>query len=201
MKHIPSRAALAGALALAATFAPAAAAQAHARCRPSASRTLAADSYARVYGRHGKAYVCVRASGRTSRLAGASPQTDQFALGGKWVGWSSTPSDPTALPDSVVTVMRITDHYVNPYFYPFDLNETVNRIVVLADGAAAWAMTPTPGSDTSYTEIQGTDRSNNPPDQFSDDHTNVIASSLAAGPGRTVTWSYDDGTTGSQLMY
>jgi hypothetical protein len=45
----------------------------------------------------------------------------------------------------------------------------IDKIVVLGDGAAAWAMSPTPNSDSNYTDIQGTDRSNHPADQFSDD--------------------------------
>jgi hypothetical protein len=195
-----------------ATFAvalgPAALAQAKTgrSCTPRHSQTLAHDSYARVYGKNGSAYVCINANGRTTRLAGASPAADQFALGGKWVGWSSNPvidsSNPQpGLPHSVVTVMHIPDHFINDRWYPGQLNETIDKIVVLSDGAAAWAMTPPAGSDSSYTEIQGTDRSGHPADQFSDDHTDVIGSSLRALGGKTITWHYSDATTGTQALY
>ena len=49
---------------------------------------------------------------------------------------------PSRMPDSIVTVMHIPNRSVNPGSYPFQTNETVDKIVVLGDGAAAWAMTP-----------------------------------------------------------
>ena len=175
-------------------------------CNPRHSQALAHDSYARVYGKNGSAYVCINANGRTARLAGASPSADQFALGGKWVGWSSNPvidpSNPQPdVPHSVVTVMHIPDHFINDRWYPGQLNETIDKIVVLSDGAAAWAMTPPTGSDSSFTEVQGTDRSGHPADQFSDDHTDVIGGSLRLLHGKMITWRYIDGTSGTQALY
>ncbi|HUO71918.1 MAG TPA: hypothetical protein VMU39_14185 [Solirubrobacteraceae bacterium] len=200
-----TRLALAALATLAASFGPAALAQAKQTCTPSHSTTLASDSYARVYGRHGNAYVCIRASGKTSLLQGASPAGDHFALGGTYVGWSSSPapdpSNPSALPHSIVTVMHIPDHRVNDRWYPAELNETVDKIVVLSDGAAAWAMTPPPGSDGAFTEIQGTDRAGHPADQFSDDHADVVGSSLHILAGKTIAWRYADGTTGTQTLF
>ncbi len=187
------------------TLAPAAIAQAKQHCQPPGSHTLASDSYARVYGLHGKVYVCVKSSGKTSQLQGASPATNKFALGGKYVGWSSDPntSDPnnpqSGPANSVVTVMRISDRSVNDYWYPFQTNENVDKIVVASDGAAAWAMTPVP-ADGSFTDVQGTDRPNHPADQFSDDHADVIGSSLQIH-GKTVSWRYTDGTSGSQTLF
>jgi hypothetical protein len=187
---------------LAATLAPAAMAQAKQSCTPKNSRTLASDSYARVYGKSGKAYVCIKSNGRTTLLANASPNGDQFALGGKWVGWSSSDrSDPSIPLHSIITVMRISDHFINDRWYPGQLNERIDKIVVLSDGAAAWAMTPPPGSDAAFTAVQGTDRAGHPADQFSDDHTNVVASSLHVISGKTIGWSYDDGTHGKQKLY
>jgi hypothetical protein len=197
-----TRLGLAALATLAASLAPAAAAQAKQTCRPAHSHTLASDSYARVYGKNGNAYVCVKASGRTTRLQHASPASDQFALGGKWVGWSSSdPTDPSVLPNSIVTVMHNPDHFINDQWYPGQLNETVDKIVVLSDGAAAWAMTPPAGSDSSFTEIQGTDRNNHPADQFSDDHADVIGTSLQIVGGKTIGWKYTDGTSGTQALY
>jgi hypothetical protein len=118
---------------------PVAAAQAKQHCHPSGSHTLASDSYARVYGLGGNAYVCVKSNGKTTQLRNASPATNKFAIGGKFVGWSSDPdtsgSDPQSGPqNSVVTVMRISDRSVNDYWYPFQTNENVDKIVV-ASGA------------------------------------------------------------------
>ena len=73
------------------------------RCQPNGSRTLASDSYARVYGKTGNAYVCVKATGATTRLKGASPVNDRFALGGQWVAYSSSTTH------SVVNVMHIPE--------------------------------------------------------------------------------------------
>jgi hypothetical protein len=186
----------------AATLAPASLAQAKQTCNPKHSQTLASDSYARVYGKSGKSYVCVKGSGKTTLLQNASPNSDKFALGGKYVGWSSSdPTDPSVLPHSIVTVMHIPDHFINDRWYPGQLNETIDKIVVISDGAAAWAMTPPPNSDGSFTEIQGTDRSGHPADQFSDDHTDVIGSSLRVLHGKTIGWKYIDGTHGSQKLY
>ena len=197
-----TRLALAALTTIAATLAPAALAQAKQSCSPRHSQTLASDGYARVYGKHGNAYVCVKRTGRTTILHNASPAGDQFALGGRYVGFSSSdPTDATVPPHSIVTVMHIPDRFVNDYWYPFQTNETVDKIVVLSDGAAAWAMTPTPGGDSTFTDVQGTDRVNHPPDQFSDDHTDVVGSSLRVMSGKTITWSYSDGTTGTQALY
>jgi hypothetical protein len=199
-----SRLALAALATIAASFGPATLAQAKQTCKPKHSSTLASDSYARVYGKNGNAYVCVRASGRTTLLQGASSTGDQFALGGKYVGWSSSPApdptNPSLLPHSIVTVMHIPDRFINDQWYPFELNETADKIVVLSDGAAAWAMTP-PASDGSFTEVQGTDRMGHPADQFSDDHADVVGSSLRVLSGKTITWQYVDGTSGTQTLF
>ena len=180
-------------------------AQAKQTCSPRHATTLASDSYARVYGMNGNAYVCVRSNNKTSKLNGASPSGDQFALGGKFVAYTTSaapdPNNPSLLPHSIVTVMHIPDHGVNASWYPFDTNETVDKVVVLSDGAAAWAMTPAPGGDGNLTQIQGTDRNNHPPDQFSDDHADVIGSSLHVTGGKTIAWRYVDGTSGSQMLF
>ena len=136
MTRHSTRIAVAALAALAASLAPAAIAQAKPQtCSPRHSTTLAGDSYARVYGKHGNAYVCVRASGRTTLLQGATPGNDVFALRGRYVAYSSGSQD------SIVTVMHIPNRHVNPYWYPFDTNMHVEGIVVKSDGAAAWAAT------------------------------------------------------------
>lgn len=197
---------IAAAASLAVTLGPAAIAQAKApHCHRPGTQTLATDSYARVYGLNGHAYVCIKSSGKTTLLQGASPATNKFALGGKWVGWSSDPVvDPTdpqpGLPNSVVTVMRIPDHFVSDQWYPLQTNENVDKLVVASDGAAAWAISPPPGDDSSYTIVQGTDRQGHPADQFSDDHADLIGSSLKIS-GKTVSWQYTDGTSGSQALF
>jgi hypothetical protein len=188
-----TRMAVAALATFAASLAPAALAQATAQtCKPRHSTTLAGDGYARVYGKNGNAYVCVKANGRTTRLRGATPGNDVFALGGKYVAYSSGPQD------SIVTVMHIPNRRVNPYSYPFDTNMHVEGIVVKSDGAAAWAATsPSDGS----TLVQGTDRSNHPPDQFSDDSRTVVTTSLRSLHGKAIGWSYTDGGSGTATLY
>ena len=196
-----TRICLAALSALALVLVPASLAQAKQKCHPRHSRTLASNDYARVYGKGASAYVCIKHNGKTTKLNGAMPTSDQFALGGKWVGWSSSdPSDPSILPHSIVTVMRIPDHFINSRWYPGQLNEKIDKIVVIKDGAAAWAMTPPP-SDPNFTEVQGTDRAGHPADQFSDDHADVVGSSLHKIGGKKISWKYTDGTTGTQTLY
>lgn len=200
-----TRLALAALATLGAALAPAAAAQARPKCAPPHSATIVQNGFARVYGLNGEAYVCIKRNGRKTLLAGASPNGDVFALGGKFVGWSSS-TDPNAdpgtqlLPHSVITVMHIPDRHVDDYRYPFETNETVDKIVVASDGAAAWAITPPPNSDSAFTIVQGTDRQSHPEDQFSDDHADTIGTSLRIH-GKTVTWRYVDGTTGSERLF
>jgi hypothetical protein len=197
------RIALATAVTAAATLAPAAIAQAKPKhCQPTGSQTLAADSYARAYGQGGKAYICIKSSGKKTLLANATPGTDKFALGGKYVGWTSTdPTDPTEPPNDVITVMHIPDHALATNYYPFHTNERVDKLVVVSDGAAAWALTPLPTDDQSNPIIQGTDRQGHPPDQFSDDSKTLVTTSLHVVSGKTVGWSYSDGSTGTQALY
>jgi hypothetical protein len=192
--------------ALAASLGPAAIAQAKQQnhCRPAGSQTLAFDSYARVYGLNGNAYVCIKSSGKRTLLQNATPGTDQFAVGGKWVGWSSSsPTDPTILPHSILTVMHIPNHFVNGQWYPFQTNQPIAKIAVISDGAAAWALDADPNDNTTNAIIQGTDRQNHPADQFSDDSEGspIVGSSLHVVGGKTVGWSYADGTTGTQALY
>ncbi len=51
--------------------------------------------------------------------------------------------------------MHIPNRSVNKYWYPFQTNETVDKLVVLSDGATAWAITPPGGaSDGNFTIVQ-----------------------------------------------
>ncbi len=196
-----TRLAVAAAATFAASLGPAALAQASVKCQPHGSHTITQNSQVRVYGKNGSAYACDKGSGRTTLLQNASPSSDTFALGGKWVGWSSSdPTDSTVLPHSIVTVMRASDRFVNSHWYPGELNETIDKIVVLSDGAAAWAITPEAGSD-GFTIVQGTDRNGHPADQFSDDHTDLVGSSLHLISGKTIGWKYTDGTKGTQALF
>ncbi len=157
--------------------------------------TLAADSYARVYANvHGNAFVCVKATGKTRRLSGGTT-SGHFALGGKWVAWTSTGSAT----NSQVTVMHIPDGLV-PSTYPFDTNDNIGKVVVKSDGAAAWAATPSDYPDT-MRYVQGTDRSNHPPDQLSDDTKDVKPGTLRSLAGHAIGWHYTDGSTGSANLY
>jgi hypothetical protein len=162
-------------------------------CQPNGSRTLASDSYARVYGKTGNAYVCVKATGATTRLKGASPVNDRFALGGQWVAYSSSTTH------SVVNVMHIPNHGI-PNGFPFDTGDRVNGVVVKSDGAVAWAATPQPAG-SGFTYVEGTDRRNHSPDQFSDDTKNVVGSSLRSLAGRAISWRYTDGSSGHTNLF
>jgi hypothetical protein len=162
-------------------------------CQPKGSRTLASDGYARVYEKNGNAYVCVKSNGATTRLKGASPSSDRFALGGQWVAYSSGATH------TVVNVVHIPNHGI-PNGFPFDTGDRVNKVVVKPDGAAAWAATPQPaGSGSTY--VQGTDRRNHSPDQFSDDTKNVVGSSLTSLAGPAISWRYTDGSTGKANLF
>jgi hypothetical protein len=196
-----TRLALAAAATFAASLGPAALAQASVRCQPHGSHTITQNGQVRVYSKNGNAYACYMGSGRTTRLKNASPSSDRFALGGRYVGWSSSdPTDSTVLPHSIITVMRASDRSVNSRWYPGELNETIDKIVVLSDGAAAWAITPEPGSD-GFSIVQGTDRAGHSADQFSDDHTDLVGSSLHLISGKTIGWKYADGTKGTQALF
>lgn len=203
MFRIKHRLGLAAIAATAAVSLIPAAAQAKPKCQPAGSHLVTQNSFARVYTKGTSAFVCVKANGRKTQLFGANP-SDQFMLAGKYVGWTGSTdpysADPgtTLLDHSVVTVMYIPNRHIDSHHFPFETNERVGRIVVANDGAAAWSMTPTDG--LSYSEVQGTDRQSHPADQFSDDHADVIVSSLRIH-GKTVTWSYVDGKTGSENLY
>ena len=196
-----TRLALAATATFAASLGPTALAQASVKCQPHGAHTITQNSQVRVYGKNGNAYACYKGSGKTTLLQNASPSSDKFAVGGKWVGWSSSdPTDSSVLPHSIVTVMRTSDRFVNSHWYPGELNETIDKIVVLSDGAAAWAITPEPGSD-GFTIVQGTDRAGHPADQFSDDHADLVGSSLHLISGKTIGWKYTDGTKGTQALF
>ena len=197
----PTRLALAAVATFAASLGPAALAQASGNCQPHGAHTITQNGQVRVYGKNGNAYACFKGSGRTTLLQNASPSSDKLAVGGRWVGWSSSdPTDSSVLPHSIVTVMRTSDRFINHRWYPGGLNETIDKIVVLSDGAAAWAITPEPGSD-GFTIVQGTDRAGHPADQFSDDHTDLVGSSLHLISGKTIGWKYTDGTKGTQALF
>jgi hypothetical protein len=95
--------------------------------------------------------------------------------------------------------MHIPDHAV-PSGFPFDTGDHVDRIVVKGDAASAWAATPQPaGSGNTY--VEGTDRRNHSPDQFSDDTKDVVGSSLRSLRGHAITWRYSDGSSGTANVF
>ena len=158
---------------------------------PPQSTTLLSNSYARVYGKSGRAFVCVRSSGRITTLQGASPVMSKFALAGTYVAWSSGTGQ------TVVKVMHVPNLVIIAKQYPYDTNNHVDRIVVKANGAAAWAATPS--DDNTY--VQGFDRSNHSADLLSDDTLNVRGTSLRSLAGKAISWQYTDGTTGTANLY
>jgi hypothetical protein len=159
-------------------------------CARAHSLTLASNSSARIYGTGtDAAFACLKSTNRSTRLTGASASQDVFALAGTWVGWTSQQR-------TTVAVMNIRTRTI-PSQFPFGIGDVVVRIVVKSDGAAAWAADVSDG--TSY--VQGTDRRNHEPDQFSDDTKFVRGASLQSGTGHQISWQYTDGTTGTARLF
>lgn len=159
-------------------------------CDRAHSLTLASNSFARIYGTAtDAAFACLKSTNRSTRLRGASASQGAFALAGTWVGWTSAQR-------RTVTVMNISTRRI-PSQFPFGVGDFVVRIVVKSDGAAAWAADVSDG--TSY--VQGLDRRNHPPDQFSNDTKFVRGVSLQSGAGHKISWQYTDGTTGTARLF
>ena len=159
-------------------------------CDRSHSLTLLSNSAVRVYGTGtDAAFACLKSTNRSTRLKGASASQDVFSLAGTWVGWTSQQR-------TTVTVMNSRTRKI-PSTFPFGVGDFVVRIVVKGDGAAAWAADVSDG--TSY--VQGLDRRNHPPDQFSDDTKFVRGVSLKSDAGNQISWQYTDGTIGKARLF
>jgi hypothetical protein len=159
-------------------------------CDRAHTLTLASNSLARVYGTGtDAAFACLKSTNRSTRLQGASASQGGFALAGTWVGWTSQQR-------TTVAVMNIRTRTI-PSQFPFGVGDFVVKMVVKSDGAAAWAADVSDG--TSY--VQGLDRRNHPPDQFSNDAKFVRGASLQSGAGRRISWQYTDGTTGTAQLF
>lgn len=170
-----------------------AAAEAKSKCNSKNSTTLASDKYVRVFGKNGKAVACYKPSGNRTKLAGASPTTDLFSVGGKWVVFTSNGSATR----SMVSKLKASDGKIHDNNFPFDTNGHVEGIVIKKDGAAAWVFS----SEGASTIVQGQDRKNHPPDQLSDDTKNAVGTSLKSGPGHQIHWKYTDGSSDSAQLY
>jgi hypothetical protein len=131
----------------------------------------------------------MKATGHSRRLAGASASQDLFALAGKRVAWTSANH-------TTVTVMAVGSGSI-PGQFPFNTNDYIVGLVVKSDGAAAWAAN-TSGANP---YVQGTDRRNHAPDQFSDDTKFVRGVTLTSGAGHKILWKYTDGTTGTANLF
>ena len=165
-----------------------------------AGKTIATDSYARVYGNSNDSVVaCIKATGVKRQLGGASASTDHFALAGKWVAWTSSDTSSTNPAHSIVNLMHISDGSI-PNQFPFDTNDAVKKVVVKSDGASAWAAKPS-DYPNSLRYVQGFDRSNHPPDSLSDDTKDVKPASLTSLPGHAISWKYTDGSSGTANLF
>jgi len=119
-------------------------------CGPARAKTLAADSYARVYESGSAVYGC--ASGGRSYRLGAGARTIRearvgpVALAGRDAAYGLTSFGVDTISATVV-VRRLSDgkqlrsdaatsHPVGPEF-----TESVDRVVVKSDGAVAWTST------------------------------------------------------------
>jgi hypothetical protein len=169
------------------------------KCKLKGSTTLAANGYARAFAKNGTATVCVKKTGRRLQLQGADPSQDVFTLGGKFIGFSSAPTDGETTERTMVNVVHISDGRI-PQFLPDDTGGHVDAIVVKPNGAAAWAISPLDDPDMAY--VQGTDRANHSPDLLSDsDLGGVDTSTLASGAGGHIAWTYTDGTSGDADLF
>ncbi len=186
-----------------------ASAQAKPSCSRPHSKTLASGRLARVYGRKGKVYVCLKSGGETTLLKGARPRCqtgpnvyicDRFALGGKWVAWTANnPSDVDVI-GGRLSVMYIPTRSVNHRWYPTGhLDGQVYKIVVLSDGAAAWTEAEPDGEGGAFAVgVFGTDARNQPIARLdtcgasinSQASCYIAAHSLRAAPGKVVKWKY-----------
>lgn len=167
-------------------------------CDVRSSRTIIFGRYARVYGKDGTAYVCVRSSGRKTKLEGAAPRSDIFRLAYQYVAWTSNTDDPNDPPHSRVNELFIPDRSV-PQDRPYGTGGTVENLVLLESGAVVWAATPADPDAVSY--VQGFDRENHSPDTLSSDQKDVRGSSLRKLSGKTIGWSYTDGLSDSVELY
>jgi hypothetical protein len=166
-------------------------------CTTGTGTTVVSNAQVRVYssatGR--SVFACLKSNGHTRHLAGAIAGASHFAVGGAWVAWTANGSAT----QSEVRVMHVTNGAI-PSGFPFDTNDTVNKVVVKSDGAAAWAATPSDYPNT-LRYVQGTDRSNHSPDQFSDDTKDVKPATLHSDAGHQISWQYTDGSTGTAQLF
>jgi hypothetical protein len=184
-------------------------AQAKRTCAPAHSKQVVSDSFARVYGKSGKAYVCQRSNGKTRLLTGAKPFCnrkdfgaicDDFALGGKWVAWTRKNPNDVDVIGPRLTVMSIPSGSINHQLYPTPRREgEIYNIVLIGDGAVAWAESISDGGAGAFAvAVFGTDIKNHPIDRldscgggaFSPVSCYISASSLRITSGKTVEWSY-----------
>ena len=184
-------------------------AQAKPTCNPAGSKTVVSSSVARVYGKGGKAYVCQRSNGKTRLLAGAKPSCnrkdfgaicDDFALGGKWVAWTQKNPNDVDVIGPRLTVMSVPSGSINHRLYPTHRREgEIYRIVLLSDGAVAWAESISDGGAGAFAvAVFGTDIKNHPIDRldrcgggpFSQVSCYIDARTLRIRSGKTVEWKY-----------
>jgi hypothetical protein len=195
--------------ALALSLLSASVAQAKRTCSPAHSKTVVSSSFARVYGKDGKAYVCQRSNGKTRLLTGGKPSCnrkdfgaicDDFALGGKWVAWTRKNPNDVDVIGPRLTVMYIPSGSINHRLYPTNRREgEIYRIVLLSDGAVAWAESISDGGAGAFAvAVFGTDVKDHPIDRldscgggaFSEVSCYIDASSLRISSGKTVEWNY-----------
>ena len=184
-------------------------AQAKRTCASARSKTIVSSGFARVYGRGGKSYVCQRSNGKTRLLTGARPSCnkrdfgaicDDFALGGRWVAWTRKNPNDVDVIGPRLTVMYIPSGSINPKLYPTDHREgEIYRIVLLSDGAVAWAESISDGGAGAFAvAVFGTDVKDHQIDRLdtcgggvsSQVSCYIRASSLRISAAKTVAWKY-----------
>jgi hypothetical protein len=184
-------------------------AQAKRTCNPAHSKTVVSNNFARVYGKSGKAYVCQRSNGKTRLLTGAKPSCnrkdfgaicDDFALGGPWVAWTRKNPNDVDVIGPRLTVMSIPSGSIDHQLYPTMRRDgEIYRIVLLSDGAVAWAESISDGGAGAFAvAVFGTDIKRHPIDRLdsceggvsSQVSCYITASSLRITSGKTVEWKY-----------
>jgi hypothetical protein len=190
-------------------------AQGRSGCDISGSRSVIGNSFIVVYGHLGRAYVCQRSTGRQTLLKGAKPRCnaadsaaicDRFAIGGKWVAWTTGNPNDVDVAGGRVTVMYVPTRSINHALYPTAaLDGVLYKLLVLSDGAVAWSSSePDQCCGAFGVGVFGTDMKNHPIDRLDTcrvgENTTATcypsAMSLHVASGKTIGWlSSPDGSS------
>lgn len=176
-------------------------------CGPAGAHTLAADAVARVYSRKGKVYGCARAGHRSYRLGTVSNSFNEgragpIALTGVEAGYGLTFFGTDTMTAEVM-VRRLTDGHVERQHSAInepvgaEYFETVDDVVVKADGSVAWTAHATwiGSNGKSVTEV---DKSDQTSQSLLDNSASIQTDSLRLH-GSELSWQDGSGSRSATL--